>query len=798
MKARNVLPYIISFLFVAALLASCENLIDNTNTPVSRDPNKGLAAIRISDGNTGQRTLLPSDVIFSRYTLSFASEGKETVTIFSVDKTVNVELESGSWEVTAEGYVIIQGTEYLAARGRKIIAVTAGQTTSESINITADNTGKEGVFSYDIRLSLDIENLSKALLVFESLDGEYKTELNLKEEGAEEGTLTVKPGFYLLKVQLENGYQVTGKTEVVHIYTNIETKAEYTFKSSDFTRVIPISGTVQVITHGAPQKKMDLFIYRDEGYEDLITHTEVDLSKQTWKTAIPDVYQRVYFKLGIEDETGFFFSKAAGYEDIPESGKIDITLNITIPEPHISSFLISSTETGLTGDLTGTIDETQSRIILATQEWIENIGNLKARFESTGTVTVNTAEQESGVTSQDFRTDMVYRITTEANVTKDYTVSLESPQTTGLAVIKIDTKDKQPIDSKETYIKTNIKIVDPDNAAYNVEHTDYKDEIRGRGNNTWTLPKKPYRIKFDKKISLFGYEAAKSWVLLAGYSDETLLENVIGFELGKRFNFPFTNHYVPIELFLNGSYQGSYLLTEQVQVGKGRVDIDEDDGFLVELDFYYDEEPKFKTNIVQLPVMIKSPEDLSDNSGYQFVKDAINQLEATMFSNTFPESGYRDLINIDTFVDYILIQDIVFNFEIQVPASVYMYKDADEFSKINMGPLWDFDNGFSSTGNIEYRIPWHPVRLGWFGGDIFFQRFFDDPYFRTKYKNRWNEMYSSLTSIPDFIDEMAAKLQKSYLLDDLKWGKNHAAEIPVLKNWWTERIAFLNTEINKY
>jgi spore coat protein CotH len=238
-----------------------------------------------------------------------------------------------------------------------------------------------------------------------------------------------------------------------------------------------------------------------------------------------------------------------------------------------------------------------------------------------------------------------------------------------------------------------------------------------------------------------------------------------------------------------------------VQVGKGRVDIDEDDGFLVELDFYYDEDPKFKTNIVELPIMIKSPEDLDDPSGYDFVKDAINQLEDAMFDGSFPDSGYRDLINMNTFIDYMLIQDIVLNFELQVPASIYMYKDAGDL--INMGPLWDFDNGFGSNdtpfaGSNQYRIPWHPDRLNWYGGDKFFQRFFDDPYFRTEYKNRWNEMYSSLISIPDFIDEMAAKLSKSYILEQQRWGTNHASAVPQLKAWWTERMAYLNTEINKY
>jgi hypothetical protein len=312
-------------------------------------------------------------------------------------------------------------------------------------------------------------------------------------------------------VLLENDYQAAGKTEVVHIYTNMETKAEYTFKSSDLTKVIPISGTAQVITHSAPQKKVSLFIYREEEYEELITQTEVNLSDHAWKTVIPDAYNGVYFKIGVEDETGFFFSKTAGYEDIPEIGKTGITLNITIPEPQISSFSISAAETELAEDLTGSIDENESKITLTSQAWIENIASLRAAFKASGTLTVNTAPQESGVTPQDFRKDIVYRVTAEDNAAKDYSVVFESPQASGLPVIKIDTQGGAVIDSKETYVKTNIKIVDPNNEAYSFEHTGYKDEIRGRGNTTWTYPKKPYRLKFDKKTALFGYEAAKSW-----------------------------------------------------------------------------------------------------------------------------------------------------------------------------------------------------------------------------------------------------------------------------------------------
>jgi hypothetical protein len=347
----------------------------------------------------------------------------------------------------------------------------------------------------------------------------------------------------------------------------------------------------------------------------------------------------------------------------------------------------------------------------------------------------------------------------------------------------------------------DIQIIDPANSGNNLDLTSSNEEvqgIRGRGNTTWALhPKKPYRLKFDEKQSLFGLKKAKSWVLLANYQDPTLLMNTIAFELGDSFGLPFTNHYIHVELVLNGVYEGSYVLTEQVQVGKGRVDIDEDDGFLVELDAYYDEEPKFKTNLYNLSVMIKSPEDLTDPAGYDFVKTAINGLEAAMKADTFPESGYRDLIDMDTFVDFLLINEIVGNPELYSPASTYMYKDKDN-AKISMGPLWDFDVAFGCSSLHVYfnasnpRSIWH----------AFFRRFYDDPVFLEKYKEHWNNNYSKIIAILSFIDEMAAKLDKSQQANYRVWqwsdGLNYQREIAKMKAWLNQRIAYLNEEINSY
>jgi spore coat protein CotH len=363
-----------------------------------------------------------------------------------------------------------------------------------------------------------------------------------------------------------------------------------------------------------------------------------------------------------------------------------------------------------------------------------------------------------------------------------------------LPIIIINTVNSAPITSKENYTTADIRIIDSHNESYCLETT---TEIRGRGNTTWGYPKKPYRIKFFEKQSLFGYQKAKSWVLLANYQDPTLIMNTIAFELGQRFGLPYTNHYVHVELVLNGVYEGSYVLTEQVQVGKGRVDIDEDNGFLVELDVYYDEDPKFRTSRYDLPVMIKSPEDLGD---YSFVENAINELETALSSDSFPESGYRDLIDMDTFIDYLLITEIVRNGELGHPKSTYMYKDKN--GKISMGPLWDYDWAFGYAGGGHTYFTTADGRIM---GHSFFARFFDDPVFRTKYKERWNEKYEDIFSMGEegnYLDMMAVSLEKSqrenYRVWQWKDAVNYSHEITKMKIWWNDRISYLNEEINKY
>jgi hypothetical protein len=288
--------------------------------------------------------------------------------------------------------------------------------------------------------------------------------------------------------------------------------------------------------------------------------------------------------------------------------------------------------------------------------------------------------------------------------------------------------------------------------------------------------------------------------------------NRIAFKLGEIMDFPFTNHSFPVELVLNGIYEGSYVLTEQVQAGSGRVDIKEPKettepktDFLVEVDSYYDEEPKFTSAHYHLPVMIKSPEDYINTANYNFVIDAVNELDSLLYNNGLPapDPAYRALIDRDSFVKFLLINEIVGNKEIGIPKSVYMYKNTKSGAdgKIRLGPLWDFDSGFSYEGeglnvyftNSSYLINHHP----------FFKRLFDDSEFTGRYKDLWNLYYGSgiLTDTLLFIDQTAAELDRSQTANFTVWKwlnkPNYGNEVLKMKRWLQDRLPYLNTKINE-
>lgn len=360
----------------------------------------------------------------------------------------------------------------------------------------------------------------------------------------------------------------------------------------------------------------------------------------------------------------------------------------------------------------------------------------------------------------------------------------------------IVTENNTSITSKDSYLKATLTV------EGNKEYKNYTGttQIKGRGNSTWQMPKKPYRLKLDNPASLLGLAEEKDWVLLANYLDGTLMLNALAMKIGQLLEMPYTNTIIPVDLSLNNKYVGSYMLTEQVAVGKNRINI-EDGGVLLELDKFFDEPWQFKSSYYDLPVMVKYPK-LKTEQELENIKNDFETLEKAVASSTFPNNNYQDYIDVDALVNYLIVYNLTDNEEINHPKSTFMYKPKG--GKYMMGPIWDFDWAYGyEANNVHFASSNTP--LFWTDnppGTVFFSRFIMDPKIKSLYKQKWNTFKATkLPLLLTYIDDYANLIETSQKNDYKLWlnqGKNFRSDVKNLRSWMQNRAKYIDSYTSKF
>lgn len=311
-------------------------------------------------------------------------------------------------------------------------------------------------------------------------------------------------------------------------------------------------------------------------------------------------------------------------------------------------------------------------------------------------------------------------------------------------------------------------------------------EIKGRGNTSWQRPKKPYRLKFDKKISICGLPAAKSYVLLANYTDESLIQNALAFEIGRLLSLPYTNFCVPVDVTLNGIYKGSYLLTNKPGINSGSVNIDEDNSIMWELDLAMDEDRTFRSPLLDLPVMVVDP-DLTDEKFEYWKADFIKMEKAAV------QKKASDLVDMDALARYILVNEILKNDEIGWPKSVKLYKT--EGGKYIFGPIWDFDHSMGHIWNGESYTT-EDINKGVWKNKLFYYLSLDEEY--NEYLLRyWKLLKLSLPYILNYIEKYKYEIYHSAIRDCYIWNFDKEWELSIdkMKSWLIARFEALDNII---
>lgn len=397
-------------------------------------------------------------------------------------------------------------------------------------------------------------------------------------------------------------------------------------------------------------------------------------------------------------------------------------------------------------------------------------------FKGEGKLILHSAPGQDINAATDYSKPVTYDVIDEETkeVMGSYNVNISS--FTGLPVMNIYTENDAAIVSKDDYVNANIEIKDP-TGQYNFPLSAVK--VKGRGNSTWGMPKKPYALKFDKKTQLFGESKGKSWVLLANYSDKTAIRTSTAFYMGGLSCLEWTpcSHFV--DLFVNKQYYGTYQLTEKIGIAKDRVNVS-DDGYLLEVDQLARMEAEdvyFTTSRILLN--FKDPDVEWDSEKYNWAKNYVTTAENALYGSAFldEENGYKKYIDIQSFVDWYLINEITKNNDAIFFSSCYM-NIAPE-GKLKMGPLWDFD---ISLGNINYNDNQNPEGF-WIKNSFWIGRMFDDPEFVSKVRDRFNYYYNHLNDIYSYINSNASYLKYSVVENNNKWETFYTATWPNYAIW---------------
>lgn len=425
--------------------------------------------------------------------------------------------------------------------------------------------------------------------------------------------------------------------------------------------------------------------------------------------------------------------------------------------------------------------------------------------------------------------------------------------TSNLPILIVDTGGETIVD--EPKIPATLGIIDNGPGVLNNITDPFNDydgnigiELRG-STSQFLFDKKSYGVETwtpaleDTSVSLLGLPTEEDWVLHGPYSDKTLMRNLLSFHL-----WSFTGWYGSrsrlCELVINGDYKGVYVLLEKVKRDKDRVAIsrlnpDENSGddltggYIVKLDkfdgsnsgegFVSPYAPPRRTSGEQIIFFQFDYPKGRDITGAQrqYIEDYVTAFEDALASPDFrnPVTGYRAYADANSFVDMALLNELTRNVD-AYRLSTFLYKNKESVGgKLVMGPPWDFNLAF---GNANYCSGSDTEGWGWDFNNVCYFDFWLNPFWWDRFRldgdfilrmqQRWQELRQgpwSNNSIMNFIDSVATVLnvpqqrnfqrwdvQGSYVWPNNFVGSTYQEDVDYLKSWITDRLDWLDTNIN--
>lgn len=401
-----------------------------------------------------------------------------------------------------------------------------------------------------------------------------------------------------------------------------------------------------------------------------------------------------------------------------------------------------------------------------------------------------------------------------------------------LPILMLDTSGEEI--PSEPKIPASIKIIkrpnDQRNYVTDQNNSDYIDyegpiQIEVRGSSSSLFSKKQYALTtYDDagekdNVKLLGMPKENDWILSGLAFDTTFVRDFVSYKLSNSIG-QYASRAEYCELLLNGEYKGIYMLLEKLKADDSRIDIkkvDEDDNTL----------PKITGGYITKADKIEGEEveawQMQNYAGWEtkyahehpkpdeVTTDQHDYIQAVFFdldqksldANVSLSDGYPSIIDIPSFVDFILINELASNPD-AYQFSTFFHKDRR--GKLRAGPIWDLNLSFGNDlffwgfDRSKYNV-WQFMDGN--VGSKFWQNLFNEPNFKCYLARRWNQLTAtgqplSENKIFELIDQTVSLITEAVDRQELQWNFDidFTSRINTMKSFVTQRIAWLSTELS--
>ena len=364
------------------------------------------------------------------------------------------------------------------------------------------------------------------------------------------------------------------------------------------------------------------------------------------------------------------------------------------------------------------------------------------------------------------------------------------------------------------------------------------EHIKLRGHTSALFNKKGFTIKLAQKTGLLGMGKAKKWVLTSNARDHSLIRNQICFGMAAYVGMAYTPACKPVELYLNHSYNGAYILQEKVEIGENRIDIrdlekvtaavnekelseyraagsaksakgkfkyieipenpeDITGGYLLEYECSaerYNSGPSVYTTDRGKLIVVQEPEYAS-KAQMEYISAFMQGFENAIFAadGVDPDTGkrYDEYIDFDSLVLKYMLEEISKNLDGN-KSSQFFYKPDDSVSRVAFaGPAWDYDSTFGDYGRAK-DSKGLVVPTGFYHNTVdrngyWWPHLYEKPEYYEAICRMWRERYAPAmrvvlgmeqdgTGRVKSIEEYASAIEKTAAMNFILWPMRQSSE----------------------